>query len=255
MKKHPTFEDLIEIMSLLRSPDGCPWDREQTPQSIKHNLLEEACEAMDAIDSGDNELIREELGDLLLQVVFQSQMAAEKGFFSVHDVVSGIVNKLKRRHPHIFGDLKLETAAEVLRNWEAIKTKEKEEFSHLESVPQSLPALLLAQKLQNRASRFGFDWPDSQDVLPKLSEEIAELLAADRHSPSELEEEFGDILFTLVNLSRHLGIESESALRRVANKFRRRFAAMEELAKARGLNFAELSLAEKDKLWEEVKNA
>lgn len=253
MDKKTSFENLLNIMALLRSPGGCPWDREQTPQSIKHNILEEACEVIDAIDSGQSDDIKEELGDLLLQVVFQSQMASERGDFTADDVIEGLIAKLKRRHPHIFGDLKLETSAEVLRNWDMIKATEKDEYSHLGSVPRSLPALALSRKLQNRAARVGFDWPVHEDVLEKLTEEVSEFFQADRKDHEALEEEFGDILFTLVNLGRHLGIESEMCLRKVAGKFRRRFDGMEKLAKSRGMDFAGLPLEEKDRLWEEAK--
>ncbi|HEX21507.1 MAG TPA: nucleoside triphosphate pyrophosphohydrolase [Actinobacteria bacterium] len=247
------FSDLVELMVLLRSPQGCPWDREQTPQSIKANILEEACEVMDALDTGDKENIKEELGDLLLQVIFQSQLAAEIGQFTIDDVIDGIVAKLKRRHPHIFGDLKLETATEVLNHWELIKAGEKEEYGRIDNVPKSLPALAMAQKLQKKAAKSGFDWPNKDGVLEKLSEETAEFFAVADNDPRSREEEFGDILFTLANLARHLGVESETALRRANNKFRRRFSIMADLAQDRGDNLNDLTLEQMEELWQAAK--
>jgi len=253
MNTKANLNDLVKLVALLRSPQGCPWDREQTPQSIKINILEEACEVMDALDGGDAAELRDELGDLLLQVVFQSIMAAEDGQFSIDDVITAIIAKLKRRHPHVFGDLTLETAAEVLDQWEAIKTRENEEYSHIKNVPASLPALAMAQKLQNKAAKTGFDWPDTAGVMEKLSEEIAELAAVKKGDRAHLEEEFGDILFTLANWARHLGLESETALRGANSKFRRRFTAMEVLARERGLNLGDIPIAELEELWQAAK--
>lgn len=249
-----TFADLCALMARLRAPDGCPWDREQTHESIKGHLIEEAYETADAIGRGDVDELKEELGDLLLQVVFHAQMAAEAGNFTIDDVIADIVTKLKRRHPHVFADVRVDSSKDVLLHWEEIKAGEKDkgERSYLAGVPAALPALALAEKLQERAARVGFDWPASEDILDKLSEEMAEFVASEEKTP-EIEEEFGDILFTLVNLSRHLGIDAELALRRVADKFRRRFQSMEQLAKAREQDFASLSLEEKDRLWGEVK--
>lgn len=255
MRTKTNFNDLVELMELLRSPDGCPWDREQTPQTIKINILEEACELIDALDMAETAGIKEELGDLLLQVVFQSQMAAETGKFTIDDVIAGIINKLKRRHPHIFGDLSLDTAEEVLNHWELIKAGEKENYSHINNVPRSLPALAMAHKLQKKAAKTGFDWPDKDGVLEKLSEEVTELLEVKDGDQEHLEEEFGDILFTLANWARHLGIESETALRRANAKFRRRFSKMEALAIERGETLSELGLQQIEELWQAVKKA
>jgi tetrapyrrole methylase family protein / MazG family protein len=250
------FNDLIRLMAKLRSPEGCPWDREQTHHSIKGHLVEEAFEVIDALDKGDFAELQEELGDLLLQVIFHSQMAAEEGRFSIDDVIDGIVTKLTRRHPHIFGESDAKTPTQVLRQWEVIKAGEKERVSYLSGVPESLPALAQSQKLQQKAARVGFDWRVSEDILDKLTEEVAEFLAAKktggagRHS---MEDEFGDILFTLVNLARHLNLDSELALRRVNQKFRHRFGRMEQLARERGEDFVGMSLEEKDKLWNVAK--
>ncbi len=248
------FSALVELMAKLRSPDGCPWDIEQTPHTIKQNILEEACEVIDAIESGDQDHIKEELGDLLLQVVFQAQMATEEENFGISDVINGITEKLVRRHPHIFGEETLTTSGEVLRNWERIKATEKEDFSHLGSVPMSLPALALSQKLQKKAAKAGFDWPTDEGAMEKLVEEIEELREARTMGQDEAEEEFGDILFTLVNLGNRWGIDSEIALRRVSIKFKERFDQMEKMAKSEELDFKGLTLEEKEVLWVRAKD-
>ena len=248
------FLDLIKLMAKLRSDNGCPWDIEQTPHTIKQNILEEACEVIDAIESGDQDHIKEELGDLLLQVVFQAQMASENEDFDISDVIKGIVEKLVRRHPHIFGNETLRTSEEVLKSWDHIKSTEKEDFSHLGSVPMSLPALALSQKLQKKAAKAGFDWPTDEGVIEKLTEEIEELREARTLGPKETEEEFGDILFTLVNLGNRWGIDSEIALRRVSNKFKERFERIEKMAISDNLDFIGLTLDEKEVLWERAKN-
>jgi len=247
------FHELVEIMAKLRSPQGCPWDREQTHDSIKGHLVEEAFEVIDALDKQDFGELKEELGDLMLQVVFHSQLGAEAGRFTIDDVIDGIVQKLKRRHPHVFGDVEVETAGEVLVHWERIKAGEKDRRSALSGVPEVLPALAYSQKLQEKAARVGFDWALAEDILEKLTEEVAEFVAADRQTRAA-EDEFGDILFTLVNLARHLNIDSELALRRVGKKFKNRFEAMEDLARDAGLDFAAAGLAEKERLWERVKD-
>lgn len=247
------FDELIEIMAKLRSPEGCPWDREQTHDSIKGHLVEEAFEVIDALERRNFPDLKEELGDLLLQVVFHSRMAEEAGLFNIDDVVGEIVAKLKRRHPHVFGDIELETSGEVLTHWERIKAGEKDRSSALSGVPEVLPALAYSQKLQEKAARVGFDWEVADDILEKLAEETAEFIAAEPRS-RQSEDEFGDILFTLVNLARHLGIDSELALRRVGRKFKRRFEAMEALAREDGSTFADVSLENKERLWERVKN-
>lgn len=239
-------------MADLRSPEGCPWDREQTHHTIKGHLIEEAFEVIDAIENEDFAEIKEELGDLLLQVVFHARLAEEAGHFTMEDVASEIVLKLKRRHPHIFGGEKLHTSAEVLSRWELIKAEEKERDSYLAGVPNSMPALAFSQKLQEKAGRVGFDWPHDEGILEKLTEEIVELRETEPGSP-ERAEEFGDVLFTLVNYGRHQGLDAELALRGVCKKFKSRFARMEELARARGMDFAKLALMEKEALWTEVK--
>jgi tetrapyrrole methylase family protein / MazG family protein len=244
------FNDLIRLMAKLRSPEGCPWDREQTHHTIKGHLVEEAFEVIDALDRADFDELQEELGDLLLQVVFHSQMAAEAGRFSIDDVIDGIVAKLKRRHPHIFARSDAETPAQVLSQWEIIKAGEKDRPSHLTGVPESLPALAQSQKLQQKAARVGFDWRRGEDVLDKLAEEVGEFLAVKKLNDREsMEDEFGDILFTLVNLARHLDIDAELALRRINKKFRYRFGRMERTARERGEDFAPMPLEEKEKLW------
>lgn len=240
-------------MAKLRSPQGCPWDREQTHDSIKGHLVEEAFEVIDAIEKRDFSELKEELGDLLLQVIFHSQMAREADLFSVDDVVNGIIDKLKRRHPHVFGAVDLDTSDEVLAHWEEIKAGEKERRSCLAGVPEVLPALAYAQKIQEKAARVGFDWRVTEEILDKLAEEIAEFVACEQRT-REMEDEFGDILFTLVNLARHLGIDAELVLRRIGKKFKDRFEKMEDLARDQNADFSKSSLEEKEKLWQRVKN-
>lgn len=246
------FGDLVEIMALLRGPNGCPWDKEQTHQSLKPYLVEESYEAVEAIDHEDFSHLEEELGDILLQIVFHAQIASEEKRFEISDILAGIISKLRRRHPHIFGEASVRTAEEVRIRWEEIKKEEKGRESALEGVSKALPALLYALSLQERASRVGFDWPSIEGVTEKVREEVDELGTAGI-SEAEREEELGDVLFSLVNLSRHLGIDPEIALRKTAEKFRTRFVHMERSALSRGKDLAEMSLEEKDKLWEEAK--
>lgn len=250
--KKAGFSDLVEIMARLRAPLGCPWDREQTHDSIKGHLVEEAFEVIDALDNKDFVELKEELGDLLLQVVFHSQIASEAGRFTIEDVVNDIVAKLERRHPHVFGDAQAETSADVMVHWDRVKSVEKDRRSYLAGVPHALPALALAQKLQDKAARVGFDWPETEGVLAKLVEEIDEFVAADKQT-RESEDEFGDILFTLVNMARHLGIDAELALRRVDKKFCERFETMERMSREKGIDFAEIGLVDKEKLWKSAK--
>jgi tetrapyrrole methylase family protein/MazG family protein len=247
------FDRLTAVMARLRGPDGCPWDLDQDHESIKGHLVEEAYEVLDALEAADDPAFSEELGDLLLQIVFHARMAEERGAFDMTDVIEKILAKLERRHPHIFGDLELGTADEVLSNWEKIKRAEKEGKSALAGVPASLPALMYAQRVQHKAAHVGFDWETSAPVYEKLDEEIAELREAGE-DPARLEEELGDVLFTVVNLGRKSGIDAETALRSVVTKFMRRFKRMEELALAQGRPLAELSLAEQDALWEQAKS-
>ena len=251
------FERLVEIMLKLRGPGGCPWDAEQTHQSIAHNLLEEAYEAHEAILSGDMPHLCEELGDVLLQVVFHGVMAAETGDFTLSDVVDGLSAKLVYRHPHVFGETTVADAAEVTRNWEQLKAREKGKTSResiLDGVPAALPALWQARKMQTAAARVGFDWPDIGGVVAKIREEAAELEEAVSLGGAEaIEEELGDLLFSLVNLARFLKVDPEAALKRTNQKFRRRFARIEQEARAQGRELTELSLDEMDAIWEAAK--
>ena len=249
---------LQETVARLRAPDGCPWDREQTHQSLRANLLEEAYEVLAALDAEDEDKLCEELGDLLMQIAMHAQIATEEGAFRFADVIGGIDAKLKRRHPHVFGDLEVNDSADVLRHWEAIKANERaasrEEGAHrsrLEGVPAMLPALARAQALGERAARAGFDWPDLAGVLEKVREEVAELRAS-RDADAQAGE-LGDLLFCLVNVARWLGVDAESALRGTCDRFVRRYAQMEQAALAQGLDLADLPLAEQDALWEKAK--
>lgn len=246
------FERLAEVMAQLRSPDGCPWDLEQTPATLARHLLEEAYESVDAIDSGEWEHLSEELGDLLLQIVFQSRIAEEHGRFDLADVVDGITEKLRRRHPHIFGSARAETAEQVTVNWERIKSEEEGKDTGV-TVPPGLPAVMAARKIQSNAARAGFDWDDARGVLEKLDEEIQELTDAIGGPDDMLEREVGDLLFTVVNLSRHLGVDPEHALRGTAREFVRRYALMDEEAERRGVDLASMTIDEKERLWQSAK--
>ena len=247
---------LVELMGRLLDPDGCPWDREQSPETLKRYVLEEACEVIDAIDSSDKATLCEELGDLLLQVVFLAEIMRREGAFGPDDVVRGIVDKLIRRHPHVFGEVKVSGSGEVLRNWEKIKAGEKEDRGLLESVPRSLPGLARAQRV---GEKVGFDWPDASGSRAKVGEEIAELDRAMKRSDARrVDEEMGDVLFALVNLARHAGVDAEAALRRTTDKFEKRFAHVEARVKERhggwpAAGSAKLGLEELDRYWEEAK--
>ncbi|MCL4267572.1 MAG: nucleoside triphosphate pyrophosphohydrolase [Anaerolineae bacterium] len=244
---------LAETVAHLRSPEGCPWDQEQTPQSMRADFLEEMCEVLDALDADDSNGLQEELGDLLYHVLMQVQMAAEVEDFALTEVIAGIETKLKRRHPHVWGDWEVTDSDHVVRNWEMLKKQEKGEkpASALDGVPVSLPALARSQKIQHKAARVGFDWPDITGVYAKLEEELAELKVA--ATPEELAEELGDLLFVIVNLARWLNVDAESCLREANSKFSQRFQLTEQLARQRGLHMPEMSLAELDVLWEEAK--
>lgn len=246
---------LAETVAHLRSPEGCPWDQEQTPQSMRSGFLEEACEVLDALDAEDVAGLREELGDLLYHVLMQVQMAAEVEDFALTDVIAGIESKLKRRHPHVWGDWQVADSAHVVRNWEQLKKQEKEQkpTSALDGVPASLPALARAQKIQQKAAQVGFDWPDVAGVMAKLQEEVAELQTA--VTLEEQAEELGDLLFSVVNLARWLEVDAESCLRQATGKFSQRFQAAEQLAQQRGLHLPEMSLEALDGLWAEIKNS
>jgi tetrapyrrole methylase family protein/MazG family protein len=246
------FDALVEIIARLRAPDGCPWDREQTHTSLRKEFLSECYEALEALDEGDADKLCEELGDMLLEIVIQAQIARDDGEFDINDVIRGITTKIVRRHPHVFGTGQAASAEEVMHNWEELKRGERGEgVSMLEGVPKDMPALAYALEISRRAVRVGFEWEDIEGVINKLAEEVKEIKGADGRE--EKEQEFGDLLFTLVNVARWEGIDAESALRRANRKFYKRFTHMEELCRQRGLNFAELSFKEKDDLWEEAK--
>ena len=225
---------LVELMQRLLAADGCPWDREQTPATLRKYVLEEACEVIDAIDSGDRAQIREELGDLALQVVFLGELMRREGAFGPDDVIQSITDKLVRRHPHVFADTAVSGSDEVLQNWERIKANEKKDRGILDGVPRSMPALTRAQRVGEKVHRVGFDWPDARGSRAKVSEELAELDAAIAGGdPKRVEEELGDMLFALVNLARHVRVDAEGALRGTIEKFQRRFAHVESRVKER----------------------
>lgn len=289
------FERTVEIMRRLRAPGGCPWDREQTFDSIKPYTLEEAYEVLEAIDNRDFDELPGELGDLLLQILFYAQMADEEGHFSIDSVLDRLSNKLVTRHPHVFGDVKAETSREVLRNWEAIKAQEKKQrlvggggkaekepeqtLSALSGVSKGIPALLEAHKLSSKAAHVGFDWPTVEGLFDKLKEETAELRvevdkipppgpvpvgrgvagAKEQVVPEELrarmEDEVGDLFFTLVNIARYLSLDSEQALRKTNRKFKRRFQHMEAVLREQGRRIEEISIEEMDELWRAAKKS
>lgn len=256
-KSNYNFYDLVKIMSLLRSPEGCPWDREQTHKSIRRDFLEECYEAIEAIDTDDRDLLLEELGDVLLQVVFHAEIEAEKNSFTADDVCDGICKKLIIRHPHVFGDVTAEDSETVLKNWDAIKMQTKSQKSNSEvmhSVSVALPALIRADKVQNKARKIGFDFPDVNAALDKLSEEVAELKEAiSKNQSDSIQAELGDVLFSAVNVGRLLKIDSEKALSDTTERFIARFEGMEKLAAEKGLEINSLSLEELDNLWDTVK--
>ena len=261
---------LVEIMQRLLAPDGCPWDREQSPATLRKYVLEEACEVIDAIDSGDRESLREELGDLLLQVVFLGELMRKEGAFGPDDIVEAIADKLVRRHPHVFADTKVSGADQVLVNWERIKAAEKKDRGLLDSVPRSMPALTRAQRVGEKVKRVGFDWPDARGSRAKVAEELGELdRAVAEGNHGRIEEELGDVLFSLVNLARHVEVDAEGALRKTIEKFQRRFTHVEARVKERHGGWpdahggaavdgsagrtAQLPLDELDGYWEEAK--
>ncbi len=246
------FDTLAGIIARLRAPDGCPWDKEQTHRSLRENLLSETYEVLEALDEEDRAKLCEELGDLLLQIVLHAQIAKDNGEFEIGDVIKSISAKIIRRHPHIFGSRKVKDSTEVMHNWEALKKEERAEgVSMLEGVPKDMPALAYAYEISRRAVRVGFEWENIEGVLDKMAEEIKEIKESD--SSEEKEQEYGDLLFTLVNVARWEGIDAEAALRAANRKFFKRFAHMEELCRRRGIDFQKLSFKEKDDLWEEAK--
>ncbi|MBQ3286200.1 MAG: nucleoside triphosphate pyrophosphohydrolase [Ruminococcus sp.] len=251
------IDDLIRIMHILRAPDGCPWDRVQTHESIRQNFIEETYEAIEAIDKGDSPLLKEELGDVLMQVIFHSIMEEEAGRFDFDDVCNDVCQKLIIRHPHVFGNIEADTPDEVLRNWDAIKmqTKSQEKVSDsVDDVAKSLPALMRAQKVQKRSAKSGMDFKDAADAASKIPEEQQELFAAiDTDDKDKIEEELGDLLFSVVNVARFAGVDAERALTRSTEKFSKRFRAVEELAEERGIDMKNAPISLIDSLWEEIK--
>jgi nucleoside triphosphate diphosphatase len=251
------FTRLVDIMARLRAPGGCPWDREQTPESLRPYLLEEAYEVLDALDQAEPAAIREELGDLLLQIVFHSQLAAEAGHFTVADVAAGIADKLVRRHPHVFGDVTVRDAQDVVRNWTRLKAEERRQAGAdgiFVGVPRALPALARAQQLGEKARHVGFDWPDSSGVLAKLREELAELEGAIASGdPGAIAHELGDLLLTATSVARHFEVPAELALRAASDRFVARVERVEAAARARGASLTDLGPEELDRLWAEAK--
>jgi tetrapyrrole methylase family protein/MazG family protein len=249
------FQKLLDIMSQLRSEKGCPWDKEQTRESLKPFLIEETYEVLEAIDENDPEKIKEELGDLLFQIIFHCQIAKERNEFTVDDVIKKIAQKMIARHPHVFGERKLDTSEEVLRQWEERKREEgKLKESLLEGIPKEMPALIRAQRLQARAARVGFDWKSIEDVLEKLDEELTEFKDALRDkNQKKIEDELGDLFFVLVNISRFVGVNPEDALRKTISKFISRFRYIEMKATESGKHLSDMTLQEMDLLWEEAK--
>lgn len=260
MKKNKdNFPDLIRLMAKLRSKNGCPWDREQTHKSLLPYLIEEAYEVVDTIEAGDDERLKEELGDLLLQIIFHAQIAEEEGRFDIQEVIDHLNDKLKARHPHVFGRKKASSSEEVLRNWEHIKLSQQKDKnkSVLSGIPRHIPALLKAYRVQEKVSRVDFDWKNTEDVFSKIEEEIDELKKASikKMKKSRVEDEMGDILFSWVNLARHLKINPEFALRRTIDKFVRRFNYIERQLRKRKIPLKEAGLPLLDSLWEEAKKS
>lgn len=257
LKKPAAFElsPLVEVMKTLRSPGGCPWDIAQTHESLRRNLIEECYEVIEAIEAKDSHGLCEELGDLLMQIVFHARMAEEAGFFDMQEVIDGITEKLIRRHPHVFGEVSVADAAEVLVNWDEIKKREKpERKSAIDGIPIQLPALIYAEKVQHKAAKVGFDWDEIGPVWDKCAEEIAELKeAAAEKDADHIEDEFGDLVFAIVNLARFLKVDPELALRRANKKFSRRFKVVEQKVVESGRDWSEYTLSQLDRFWEEAK--
>lgn len=251
------MERFVEIVRTLRGPQGCPWDREQTHRTLLNCLLDETYEFFEAVENEDTGHMREELGDLLLQIVLHAQIASEEGSFTLEDVARGIADKIVYRHPHVFGDATVSSSSEVVRNWEELKRREKgkeQRASVLDGIPHGLPALFFAEKVQRRVARVGFDWTEMKPVLDKVEEEFAEFRQAVESGDSEhAEDELGDIMFALVNVARHRKICAEDALRRTVGKFMRRFRHIEQALEARGTSPSEATLEEMDTLWEQSK--
>ena len=256
-KENYDINDLVDIVEILRSPDGCPWDKEQDHKSIRRDFLEETYEVIEAINKDDKDLLLEELGDVLLQVVFHTQIEREKGTFDLTDVADGICKKMIERHPHVFGDVSAETSEQVLENWDVIKKQTKSQKTQTESmlsIPREFPALMRADKVQKKAAKVGFDWDSIEGAFDKVHEEIDELKEAVLMGVVDnAREELGDLLFSVVNVSRFIKVDSEEALTNATDKFIDRFSKVEKMADERGLVMKETSLEELDKLWDEAK--
>ena len=251
----PRFVELLTMMARLRGEGGCPWDREQTRETLRPFLVEETYEVLDALDADDPAHIREELGDLLFQVVFHAEIACERGEFSMADLLEALITKMTRRHPHVFGDRPVSSAAEALAQWEAIKGAEKHGASALAGVPRALPALHRAQRVQHKAARVGFDWSDAAGALEKVREELGEVAEVLRQGDgTALRDELGDLLFSVVNVARLSSVDPEGALQAAVDRFSRRFASMEEAARDEGRELTGLSLAELEELWTRAKS-
>ena len=251
------FKSLVEVIAILRGENGCPWDREQTHKSLKPTLIEETYETVEAIDSGDPSKLEEELGDLLLNVMLHAQIAAENQDFTIYDVIQTLTEKLIRRHPHVFGNVQVDNAEDVVQNWEAIKSQEagyEDRKSILDGIPNALPALLRGQKIQKRVARVGFDWDNITDVMDKVDEELEEVKDCLKdNDPDAVENEIGDLLFSIVNLCRFLDFQAEESLRRTNRKFINRFKKMEDELEKQGKSVSDQTLAELDAIWDEVK--
>ncbi len=255
-KQSDPVKRLLEIMRILRSGEGCPWDREQSLETLRPHLVEESYEVLDAMESGDREKLKEELGDLLLQIVFQSQICSEEGSFTFEDVAGRIADKLVHRHPHVFGDVQVSGSGEVLKNWERIKRDEKEEGprSVTEGIPRHLPALHKAEEVQKRAARVGFDWCETEQVMAKLDEEVAELKEAMAGGdPARVRDELGDVLFTVVNLARFEKLHAEQVLNDAVTRFSERFRRIENHVHEQGRALTDYTLDELETLWQEGK--
>jgi tetrapyrrole methylase family protein/MazG family protein len=251
----PRFVELLTMMARLRGEGGCPWDREQTRETLRPFLVEETYEVLDALEAGDPTHIREELGDLLFQVVFHAEIARERGEFSMADLLEAVITKMTRRHPHVFGDRPVSSAAEALAQWEAIKGAEKHGSSALAGVPRALPALHRAQRVQHKAARVGFDWSDAAGALEKVREELGEVAEAlHQGDGAALRDELGDLLFSVVNVARLSSVDPEGALQAAVDRFSRRFASMEEAARDEGRELTGLSLVELEELWTRAKS-
>lgn len=257
LKDKYNMDDLVAIIKVLRAPGGCPWDREQTHESIKKNFIEETYEVVEAINKQSTDMLREELGDVLLQIVLHSEMESENGNFSFDDVVNDIVQKLVVRHPHVFGEVVANNTAEALNSWEAVKLKTKGQKNQTESmfsVPRELPALMRAQKIQHKAAKIGFDWDNVGGAVDKLYEEIDELKTAmEQGKRLDIEDEFGDVLFSCVNIARFIDVDSEEALTASTDKFMSRFSLVEQMASEQGIDMKSSSIEELDRLWDKAK--